>query len=67
LNWVKKQQQIIFEFDSGVINVNENFNACVETSTDFGFIFVLGTNIPSKVPERVFLEVPIKNGNSFVN
>ena len=58
---------MIFEFDSGVIDVNEKFNACIETSIDFDFICVLGTNSPSKVPEEVFLEVPIKNENSFVN
>ena len=62
-----QERQLTFEFEPGVIDVNEKFNACIETSIDFDFICVLGTNSPSKVPEEVFLEVPIKNENSFVN
>lgn len=50
---------MIFEFDSGVIDVNEKFNACIETSINFDFICVLGTNNPSKVHEQLFLEVPL--------
>ena len=64
---VGQEKHLVFEFDSGVIDVNENFNACVETSNNFDFICVLGTNSPSKVPEKVFLEVPIANQNSIVN
>lgn len=62
-----QEMQLTFEFEPGDINVNEKFNACVETSIDFDFKCVLGSNSPSKVPEQVFLEVPIKNENSFVN
>ena len=64
---VGQEKQLTFEFEPGAIDVNEKFNACVETSIDFDFICVLGTNTPSKVPEEVFLEVPIKNENTFVN
>ena len=64
---VGQEKQLTFEFDSGVIDVNENFNACVETSNNFDFNCVLGTNSPSKVPEKVFLDVPIENQNSFAN
>jgi len=62
-----QEKQLTFEFDSGVIDVNENFNACVETSNNFNFKCVLGTNSPSKVPEEVFLDIPIENQNSFAN
>lgn len=62
-----QEKQLTFEFDSGVIDVNENFNACAETSNNFNFNCVLGTNTPSKVPEEVFLDVPIENQNSFAN
>ena len=62
-----QEKQLTFEFDSGVIDVNENFNACVETSNNFNFKCVLGTNSPSKVPEEVFLDTPIENQNSFAN
>jgi hypothetical protein len=62
-----QEKQLTFEFDSGVIDVNENFNACVETSNNFDFKCVLGTNSPSKVPEEVFLDTPIENQNSFAN
>ncbi len=65
MGWQEKQ--LTFEFDSGVIDVNENFNACAETSNNFNFNCVLGTNTPSKVPEEVFLDVPIENQNSFAN
>ena len=58
-----QEKQLTFEFDSGVIDVNENFNACVETSNNFDFKCVLGTNSPSKVPEEVFLDTPIENQN----
>lgn len=64
---VGQEKQLTFEFDSGVIGINENFNACVETSNNFNFNCVLGTNSPSKVPEVVFLDVPIENQNSFAN
>jgi hypothetical protein len=63
----RQENQLTFEFDSGVIDVNENFNACVETSNNFNFKCVLGTNSPSKVPEEVFLDTPIENQNSFAN
>lgn len=62
---VEQEKELTFEFDSGTIDVNENFNACVETSNNFDFNCVLGTNSPSKVPEEIFLEVPINNENSF--
>jgi hypothetical protein len=62
-----QEKQLTFEFDSGVIDINEKFNACVETSSNFDFICVVGTNSPSKEPEKLFLDVPIKNENSFVN
>lgn len=58
---VEQEKQLTFEFDTGVIDVNENFNACVETSGNFDFNCVLGTNSPSKVPEKVFLDVPNRN------
>lgn len=61
------EKQVTFEFDSGVIDINEKFNACVETSINFEFSCVLGTNSPSKVPEQIFLDVPVTNENSFVN
>jgi len=64
---VGQENELTFEFDSGIIDVNENFNACVETSNNFDFKCVLGTNSPSKVPEEIFLEVPIENVNSFTN
>jgi hypothetical protein len=64
---VEEEQQLTFEFDSGIIDINENFNACVETSNNFNFVCVLGSNSPSKVPEKVFLEVPITGQNSIVN
>ncbi len=64
---VGQEKQLTFEFDSGVVDVNENFNACVETSSNFNFNCVLGTNSPSKVPEEVFLNVPIEDQNSFPN
>jgi len=64
---VGQEGQLTFEFEQGVIDVNEKFNACVETSIDFDFVCVLGANSPSKVPEEVFLDVPIKNENSIVN
>ncbi len=62
-----QEKQLTFEFDSGIIDVEENFNACVETITSFEFTCVLGTNSPSKVPEKIFLDVPVTNQNSFVN
>ena len=62
-----QEKQLTFEFDSGIIDVQENFNACVETITSFEFTCVLGTNSPSKVPEKIFLDVPVTNQNSFVN
>lgn len=62
-----QENHLTFEFEPGVIDVNEKFNACVETSFDFDFVCVLGTNSPSKVPEEVFLDVPIINESSFVN
>jgi len=58
---VGQERQLTFEFEQGVIDVDEKFNACVETSIDFNFVCVLGANSPSKVPEEVFLDVPIKN------
>ena len=64
---VGQENELTFEFDSGIIDVNENFNVCVETSNNFDFKCVLGTNSPSKVPEEIFLEVPIENVNSFTN
>ena len=64
---VGQEKQVTFEFDSGVIDINEKFNACVETSTNFEFNCVLGTNSPSKVPEQIFLDVPVIDENSFVN
>jgi hypothetical protein len=64
---VGEEKKVTFEFGSGVIDVNENFNACVETSNNFDFVCVLGTNSPSKVPEKVFLEAPITNQNPIVN
>ncbi len=62
-----QEKHLTFEFDSGVIDVNENFNACVETSNNFNFKCVLGTNSPSKIPEEVFLDIPVINQNSFAN
>ena len=64
---VGEEKKLTFEFGSGVIDVNENFNTCVEISNSFDFVCVLGTNSPSKVPEKVFLEVPITNQNPIVN
>jgi hypothetical protein len=64
---VGQVNRLTFEFEPGVIDVSENFNACVETSIDFDFVCVVGTNSPTKAPEEVFLDVPIKNENSFVN
>ncbi len=64
---VGQERQLTFEFEQGVIDVNEKFNACVETSIDFSFVCVLGANSPSKVPEEVFLDVPIINENSLGN
>ncbi len=64
---VEVEKQLTFELGSGVIDVNENFNACVETSSNFNFNCVLGTNSPSKVPEEVFLDVPLENQNSIAN
>ena len=61
VGFVEQEKQLTFEFDTGVIDVNENFNACVETSSNFDFNCVLGTNSPSKVPEKVFLDVPNRN------
>ena len=61
VGFVEQEKQLTFEFDTGVIDVNENFNACVETSSNFDFNCVLGTNSPSKVPEKVFLHVPNRN------
>lgn len=58
---VEQDKQLTFEFDTGIIDVNENFNACVETSSNFDFNCVLGTNSPSKVPEKVFLDIPKRN------
>jgi hypothetical protein len=62
-----QEKQLTFEFDSGIIDVEEKFNACVETIATFEFKCVLGTNGPSKVPEEIFLDVPVTNQNSFVN
>jgi hypothetical protein len=62
-----QEKQLTFEFDSGIIDVEEKFNACVETVTSFEFTCVLGTNSPSKVPEEIFIDVPVTNQNSFVN
>jgi hypothetical protein len=62
-----QEKQLTFEFDSGIIDVEEKFNVCVETITSFEFSCVLGTNSPSKVPEEIFLDVPVTNQNSFAN
>ncbi len=62
-----QEKQLTFEFNSGFIDVEEKFNACVETIATFEFTCVLGTNSPSKVPEEIFLDVPVTNQNSFVN
>ena len=58
-----QETQLTFEFDSGIIDVEEKFNACVETVTSFEFTCVLGTNSPSKVPEEIFLDIPVTNQN----
>jgi hypothetical protein len=62
-----QEKQLTFEFDSGIIDVEEKFNACVEIITSFEFMCVLAINSPSKVPEEIFLDVPITNQNSLVN
>ena len=62
-----QEKQLTFEFDSGIIDVEEKFNACVETISSFEFICDVRTNSPSKVPEEIFLDVPVTNQNSFVN
>ena len=62
-----QEKQLTFEFDSGIIDVEEKFNVCVEIITSFEFTCVLGTNSPSKVPEEIFLDVLVTNQNSFAN
>ncbi len=43
---VRQEAELTFEFWAGIIDVNGRFNVCVETSIDFDFICVLGTNSP---------------------
>lgn len=62
-----QEKQITFEFGSGIIDVEEKFNACVEKTISFEFTCDVKTNSPSKVPEEIFLDVPVSNQNSFVN